>query len=78
MPTEREKMLAGDPYDPLDLELAAARAHARDLCRTLNATREGNAEERRSLLQELFGAGGDTVWLQPPFHCDYGSNIELG
>lgn len=20
----------------------------------------------------------DTVWMQPPFHCDYGSNIELG
>jgi maltose O-acetyltransferase len=24
------------------------------------------------------GKGGDTVWLQPPFYCDYGSNIELG
>ena len=22
--------------------------------------------------------GGDTVWMQPPFFCDYGSNIELG
>src|SRR5690606_23868494 len=27
---------------------------------------------------ELFGAGGETVWMQPPFFCDYGSNIELG
>jgi maltose O-acetyltransferase len=26
----------------------------------------------------LFSRGGDTVWLQPPFFCDYGSNIELG
>ncbi len=78
MPTEREKMLAGDPYDPLDPELAAARAHARALCQTLNATREAEAEERRGLLETLFGAGGDTVWLQPPFYCDYGSNIELG
>jgi maltose O-acetyltransferase len=22
--------------------------------------------------------GGETVWMQPPFWCDYGSNIELG
>jgi maltose O-acetyltransferase len=26
----------------------------------------------------IFGKGGDTAWLQPPFFCDYGSNIELG
>ena len=25
-----------------------------------------------------FGAGGDDVWLQPPFFCDFGSNIHLG
>jgi acetyltransferase-like isoleucine patch superfamily enzyme len=23
-------------------------------------------------------AGGDSVWMQPPFFCDYGTNIELG
>ena len=27
---------------------------------------------------ELFAAGGETAWLQPPFHCDFGTNIELG
>ena len=27
---------------------------------------------------KIFGKGGDTAWLQPPFFCDYGSNIELG
>jgi maltose O-acetyltransferase len=78
MPTEREKMLAGDPYDPLDPDLVAGRARARDLCQTLNATREGDAEARRAVLGALFGRGGDTVWMQPPFHCDYGANIELG
>jgi maltose O-acetyltransferase len=56
--SEREKMLAGELYDPLDAELAARRG--RDLC------------------QALFGQGGDTVWMQPPFYCDYGTNIELG
>jgi maltose O-acetyltransferase len=78
MPTEREKMLAGELYDPLDPELVAARERARDLCQALNATREADADGRRRILIDLFGAGGDEVWMQPPFYCDYGSNILLG
>jgi maltose O-acetyltransferase len=44
----------------------------------LNATREGEADARRAILREVFGRGGDTVWMQPPFFCDYGTHIELG
>jgi maltose O-acetyltransferase len=78
MPTERDKMLAGEMYDPFDAELAAGRIRARDLCQQLNATRESDEAERRRILRDLFGRGGDSVWMQPPFYCDYGSNIELG
>ncbi len=78
MPSEREKMLAGGLYDPLDPELVRGRERARDLCWALNATREAEQEERRHILQELFAAGGHDVWVQPPFFCDYGSNIRLG
>jgi maltose O-acetyltransferase len=78
MRTEREKMLAGELYDPLDPELVNGRNRARDLCQALNATREVEQDERRRILLELFGAGGEQVWMQPPFFCDYGSNITLG
>jgi maltose O-acetyltransferase len=78
MHTEREKMLAGELYDALDPDLVRDRDRARDLCQTLNATRESDQEIRRQILLHLFGKGGDTVWMQPPFYCDYGSNIELG
>jgi maltose O-acetyltransferase len=78
MPTEREKMLAGELYNPLDEELVQARDRARDLCQDLNATRESQYAERRRILEALFGAGGGDVWMQPPFFCDYGSNIYLG
>ena len=78
MPTERERMLAGELYDALDPELVAARERARDLCQALNATREGEADARRAILRDLLGRGGDSVWMQPPFFCDYGTNIELG
>ena len=76
--TERQKMLAGEMYDAFDPELVAARARARDLLLDLNVTREADAERRRGILRDLFGKGGDTVLMQPPFYCDYGSNIELG
>ena len=78
MTTEHEKMLAGELYDPFDPELVTARERARDLCQALNATREAQQEERRRILRGLFGKGGDSVWMQPPFFCDYGANIELG
>jgi maltose O-acetyltransferase len=78
MRTEREKMLAGELYDPLDPELVAARQRARDLCWAINVTAEREQDRRRALAMELFGSGGDSVWLQPPFFCDYGANITLG
>jgi maltose O-acetyltransferase len=71
-------MLAGELYDPLDPELVSARTRARDLCQALNATREADEAERRRILIDLFGAGGEGVWMQPPFYCDYGSNITVG
>lgn len=71
-------MLAGELYDPMDAELVASRKRARDLCQALNASPESETQVRRRILQELFGAGGDSVWMQPPFFCDYGANIELG
>ena len=73
MRSEREKMITGELYDPFDPELVAGRVRARDLCQALNATREADAEARREILRDLFGAGGDTVWMQPPFYCDYGT-----
>ena len=65
-------------YDPHDPELVRARDRARDLCQELNATRETQREERRGILRELLGDGGEDVWMQPPFFCDYGANIHLG
>ena len=77
MKSEKEKMLAGELYNPLDPQLCWERDRCRDLCLLLNATRENQKEERRRLLAELFGKETD-AWIQPPFFCDYGTNISLG
>jgi maltose O-acetyltransferase len=78
MRTELQKMLAGELYDALDAELVQARERARDLCQELNASREADQQTRRRILTALFGSGGESVWMQPPFYCDYGSHIHLG
>jgi hypothetical protein len=76
MKSERDKMLASELSDGCR---AGRRAGcARDLCQALNAAREAEQDERRAIVRELFGAGRDTVWMQPPFFCDYGANIRLG
>ena len=77
MKSEKEKMLAGELYDSLDSQLCRERDRCRDLCMLLNATREDQKEERQSLLAELFGKKTD-AWIQPPFFCDYGTNISMG
>ncbi len=78
METEREKMLNGRPYHPLDRELLSARNRAHELCQDLNATRESQHQERAAILAELLGTVGKQTWIQPPFYCDYGKHIHLG
>jgi maltose O-acetyltransferase len=75
--TEREKMLAGELYDPLDPQLCRDRQRCRDLCKRLNDSDEDQQQERRRILTQLLGCETD-VWIQPPFFCDYGTNIRLG
>ncbi len=78
MSSEKEKMLAGELYDALDPELAGQRLRARELFHQLNISPPGDEATRRKILTKLFAAGGESVWLEPPFRCDYGSNIYLG
>jgi len=78
MPREREKMLAGELYDPSDPELAEARMVARERCHAINQSSPREVDLRRNILKQLFASGGDSVLLEPPFRCDYGTNIYLG
>jgi maltose O-acetyltransferase len=76
--SERNKMLAGELYDPNDPELAEVRMVARERCHALNTSAPREQMLRCSIANELFGSGGDSVCLEPPFRCDYGKNIYLG
>ena len=76
--TEREKMLSGQLYRPADPKLVAARAKARRLTHAYGAVDPEGGTKRRALLSELFAEVGPDVFIEAPFHCDYGWNITLG
>jgi maltose O-acetyltransferase len=78
MKTEKEKMLSGELYDPLDKQLSEERMHARSLIKLLNDGCLDQSEEQTSVLKKLIPNSGKGLWIQPPFYCDYGSNMVLG
>ena len=76
--SEKEKMLAGMPYNPRDDELMRMYKRTRQLLSHYNTHYHETEEERRAILAELLGHVGRNVWVEPPFFCDYGEFISLG
>jgi maltose O-acetyltransferase len=78
MKSEKEKMIAGELYDPLNPELSTDRIRTRLLLKELNESREDQPEVRERILKELVPHAGENLWIQPPFYCDYGYNMRVG
>jgi len=78
MTTERQKMLAGERYDPSDPELRRMRKQARRLTEAYNRTTVDDLDERRRVLRDLLGSVGADSYVEPPFRCDYGDHISVG
>ncbi|WP_416354173.1 sugar O-acetyltransferase [Agrilactobacillus fermenti] len=78
MKTEKEKFLAGEPYNILDPELAADETRARRLCKQLNELDDQAVAEKDEIIRKLFGSVGKRPYIQPSFRCDFGYNIHVG
>jgi maltose O-acetyltransferase len=78
MKSEKEKMLAGELYQASDPELIQERLQARKLMQLLNSSAPTESENRVSLLRKLVGKAGKNPWIEVPFYCDYGYNIQMG
>lgn len=76
--TEREKMLAGELYDPADPLLLELRIRARLATEAYNRTSVVEKDLRERMLKELFGSCGGSIYIEPSFKCDYGCNIHVG
>jgi maltose O-acetyltransferase len=71
-------MLRGELYVAADPALVAARERARRLWQSYNVLDPAAADARRDVLKELLGGIGKSSVIEPPFFCDYGTQITLG
>ena len=75
MKTQKQLMLAGEPYMASDPELQADQRAAQAWMDRYNTS---SGDERPALLAEGLGAVGQNVTIRAPFHVDYGYNIRVG
>ncbi|MFC0470155.1 sugar O-acetyltransferase [Halalkalibacter kiskunsagensis] len=78
MRTEKEKMVAGEMYNPADPELVKDRENTRRQVRIYNQTLETEGDKRTKLLKALFGSTGENVYMEPNIRFDYGYNTFVG
>ena len=72
MKTEYQKMIDCEVYQPWEKDLQAMRDRAHNLVREYNKTCD------KAVLTELLGYEPENLYIEAPFFCDYGSNIEFG
>lgn len=75
---QKERMLHELPYKAWMDGLNEERwENKKRICRYNNLPPEAE-EEQSALIREIIGKMGKGIHVEPPFHCDYGSNIEVG
>ena len=76
--TQKERMLAGLPYKAWLDGLSEERMACRRKLHAFNLLPPDEEAQAQRLLRELLGKTGRDPWINAPFHCDYGWNIEVG
>lgn len=75
--TMEERMLAGLPYKTTK-ELFAKQAVTKKKIERYNNLDPMNMEEMTAAIKDILGKTGEDILVTQPFHCDYGTNIEVG
>jgi len=77
--TEKEKMLAGEPYSATDPQLLEELGAVKDIIHRYNALPPSDSAGRLEILKGLLGhIGDDGIIINQPFYCDYGKQIRVG
>ena len=74
----KERMLKGLPYKSSEDGLPREREKCKDIEYELNNLRPGERDKIPQIAKKLLGKTGENIWIEPPFHCDYGWNIQVG
>ena len=75
---EKEKMLAGELYNPNFEILKKELRVTKDMCFKYNNTIPSDKIKKHEILKEILGSTKQNFSIEPPFYCDYGYNISLG
>lgn len=76
---EKEKMLSGYLYNPFEAkDLADDRIKCKTLCHEYNQLSPADTEKRKLILKQILCKTEGNYWIEQPFYCDYGYNIEIG
>jgi maltose O-acetyltransferase len=78
MKTEKEKMLSGEQYLANDPQLLQERTNCKRLLHQLNVTEYVVSDKTKTILAKLIPNAPASLYIEPPFHCDYGYNITCG
>ncbi len=74
----KERMIAGLPYKAWLSGLEEDRVAVKKLIYRYNQIMPGEWDDMDALLRRILGKAGKDAYIEPPFHCDYGYNIEVG
>ena len=75
---QKERMLNGLPYKAWMDNLDAERDACKEIIYEFNMLKPSERKRIPEILKKLFGKTGNNILVEPPFHCDYGWNIETG
>lgn len=76
--TEKQKMISGELYLASNKELIKERSFAKSLTYKYNLLKPSDEKKKYKIIKKLFGKTGKNFWIESPFQCDYGYNIEIG
>lgn len=76
--SQKERMIAGEFYNPNDKLLILARVRARMLADRFNRTKAWNIPYRTRLIKKMFPNGADGAFFEPNIRIEYGFNVKFG
>lgn len=71
-------MLKNLPYKAWLDGLSEERLENKKKIYEFNRCEPEEMQRSQELLKQILGKTGENVWIEAPFHCDYGYNIEVG
>jgi len=78
MESEKVKMISGKSYKPIDDEHYNERQYARTLIFYFNSYPPNEIDKRNIVLRRLLSNTKNSLFIEQPFRCDFGYNIEIG